>query len=50
MARKLEHTLWTPEINKLITKEKDGVSKAEDAAVKAAPPDTAHALKVLTLI
>ena len=39
-----------PEIIKLITKEKDGVSKAEDAAVKAAPQDTAHAFKVLTLI
>jgi hypothetical protein len=35
-----------PEINKLITKEKEATSKAEDAAAKANPQDVAHALKV----
>lgn len=35
-----------PELNKLITKEKEGVSKAEDAAAKGSPQDVANALKV----
>jgi hypothetical protein len=34
-----------PDLNKLITKEKEGVSKAEDAAVRAAPADAAQATK-----
>lgn len=35
-----------PEINKLITKEKQAASKAEDAAVAGSPSDTTAAVKV----